>query len=111
MGYDTIAVNHVTPPFYQMTQQGLIEKKRFGVWMSHAAEQGEGGGEIVFGGSNPDRYVADTLRWAPVTRKAYWEVELRNATLGGVALPLGAVDGKPMGAAIDTGSNHILYNY
>lgn len=58
------------------------------------------GGEIVFGGTNPARYDADTLAWAPVIRKAYWEVELQNATLGGEPLDLGT--GRT-GAAIDTG--------
>jgi saccharopepsin len=103
LGYDTIAVQHVVPPFYNMINQKLIDQKVFGVWMNNA--DGGEGGEIVFGGTNKERYDETTLQWAPVIRKGYWEVRLEGAKLGQQTLNLG---GDKVGAAIDTGSSLLV---
>jgi saccharopepsin len=103
LGYDTISVQRVVPPFYNLINQKLLDKPQFGVYMSRS-DEGEGS-EILFGGSNPSRYDAATLAWAPVIRKAYWEVELKSATFGGKPLDIGVKGGKRMGAAIDTGTS------
>ena len=37
------------------------------------------GGEISWGGVNPERFVGeypDAFNWVPVTRKAYWEIDV-----------------------------------
>ena len=103
LGYDNIAVQKVVPPFYNMINQELIDEPVFGVWMN-SADQGEGG-EITFGGTNTDHYDEETLGWAPIIRKGYWEVELKEASLGDLKLDLGK---KRMGAAIDTGSSLLV---
>jgi len=103
LGYDNIAVQRVVPPFYNMINQKLISQKVFGVWMNHA-DDGEGG-EIVFGGTNEEHYDKDTLGWAPIIRKGYWEVELQSVRLGKKDIGTGVKKGKRMGAAIDTGSS------
>ena len=66
--------------------------------MGHT-ENGEEGGEIVFGGTNTERYDASTLKWAPVIRRGYWEVKLEGAKFGGKTLDIG----EKVSAAIDTG--------
>jgi saccharopepsin len=109
LGYDTISVQRVVPPFYNMINQKLLDEQLFGVWMTHA-DNSEEGGEITFGGTNTARYDAKTLGWANVIRKGYWEVELEAVFLGGQELNVGLSDkqrkeGKRMGAAIDTGSS------
>jgi saccharopepsin len=101
LGYDRISVQHVTPPFYNMIDQTLVDEKVIGVWMNHQSD-GDDGGEIVFGGTNTDHYDPKTLSWAPVIRKGYWEVELEGAWMGVEKLNLGKAR---MGAAIDTGSS------
>lgn len=55
LGYDTIAVNHVPPPFYNLVKKGLLDQPIFGVWLGDSEEDGKGG-EIVFGGVNHDHY-------------------------------------------------------
>lgn len=100
LGYDTISVKHVVPPFYQMINQGLIDAAIIGVWLGN--DQETTGGELLFGGVDEDHFDASTLVYAPVIRRGYWEVELEAAYLGDIALNLGT--GRS-GAAIDTGSS------
>jgi len=117
LGFDTISVRRVVPPFYNMISQHLVKNPVFGVWMNHQTTTSSSspsvsphddinnadGGEIIFGGTNPDHYDESTLVWAPVIRKGYWEVELEGAWIGDDQLNLGT-KGR-MGAAIDTGSS------
>jgi saccharopepsin len=63
---------------------------------------GGGNGEITFGAIDDSRFKGE-ISWAPVIRKAYWEVAMEKAS----------VDGKPVPnvstrrAAIDTGTSLI----
>ena len=97
LGYDTIAVEQVVPPFYLMMEQHDIEPL-FGVYVN--AKVDNDAGEIVFGGVNKDKFTGE-LHYAPVVRKAYWEVAMSSVTVNGKAL-----EGKHT-AAIDTGTSLI----
>lgn len=57
---------------YNMVSQGLIKEPVFSFWMNRKADENEGG-ELVFGGVDPDHYVGDHT-FVPVTRKGYWQV-------------------------------------
>jgi saccharopepsin len=97
LGYDTISVEKVVPPFYLMLQQHNIAKV-FGCYMNH--QDGKVPSEIVFGGINEERFTGD-VTYARVVRKAYWEVSLEHITVGGTTL------GGNHTAAIDTGTSLI----
>ncbi|KAI9346525.1 aspartic peptidase domain-containing protein [Obelidium mucronatum] len=101
LAYDTIAVQRVVPPFYAMVQQKLVDAPIFSAWLGNNANGGEGG-EIVFGGVNKDRFTGPIV-WAPVVRKAYWEVAFSDFTVGQTKLEIAAKS-----AAIDTGSSLIV---
>ncbi|KAJ3143096.1 Vacuolar protease A [Physocladia obscura] len=107
LAYDTIAVQKVVPPFYAMVnltllvKQKLVDAPLFSAWLGDNAD-GEEGGEIIFGAIDETRYTGP-LVWAPVVRKAYWEVEFSNVTVGGSFIELDATS-----AAIDTGSSLII---
>ena len=94
LAYDTISVNHIVPPFYQMINQGLIDSPVFSFRLGSSEEDG---GEAMFGGIDHSAYTG-TLDYVPVRRKAYWEVELEKVSLGDDELELDNT-----GAAIDTG--------
>jgi len=98
LGYDTISVNHITPPFYNMLNQGLIDEPVFSFRIGSSENDG---GVATFGGIDPTDYVG-TLHYVPVRRKAYWEVELDKVSLGDEELEL-----ENTGAAIDTGTSLI----
>lgn len=98
LAYDTISVNGVVPPFYQMVNQGLLDKPVFSFYLGNSEEEG---GEAVFGGIDSDHYTGK-ITYAPVRRKGYWEVELDSIALGDDELEL-----ENTGAAIDTGTSLI----
>ena len=94
LAYDTISVNHITPPFYSMINQHLIDSKVFSFRLGSSEDDG---GEAIFGGIDKSAFTGE-LHYAPVRRKAYWEVELSKVSLGNDVLEL-----ENTGAAIDTG--------
>lgn len=100
LAYDTIAVAGTVPPFYKMIQQNLVEEPLFGVYMGDQNDGGDGG-EITFGSINPARFKGE-ISWAPVIRKAYWEVAMDSVFLAGKQLNVVSTS-----AAIDTGTSLI----
>ena len=95
LAYDTISVNHITPPFYNMIDQGLLDENVFSFRLGTSEEDG---GEAIFGGVDRSAFTG-RLHYVPVRRKAYWEVELEKIALGKEELEL-----ENTGAAIDTGT-------
>lgn len=100
LGYDTIAVERVVPPFYSMINQKLIEKPLFSVYLGRAANNE--GGELLFGDINPDHFEGE-IKYAPVIRKGYWEVSFPYFKIGDKKFALD----KSGRAAIDTGTSLI----
>jgi saccharopepsin len=94
LAYDTIAVNHITPPFYKMVENGLLDSPVFSFRMGSSEEDG---GEAIFGGVDSKAHKG-SLHYVPVRRKAYWEVELPKVKFGDDEVEL-----ENTGAAIDTG--------
>ena len=99
MGYDTISVNHIVPPFYNMLAQGLLDQPVFSFRLGSSDADG---GEAVFGGVDDSAYTGK-LNYVPVRRKGYWEVELESIKFGEEELEL-----ENTGAAIDTGTSLIV---
>ncbi|GAA5901511.1 hypothetical protein JCM5296_006800 [Sporobolomyces johnsonii] len=97
LAYDTISVQHVVPPFYNMINQGLLDAPQFAFWLGKDPEQGE----AIFGGVD-ERHYTGKIDYVPVRRKGYWEVELEQVKFGKETLDL-----ENTGAAIDTGTSLI----
>ncbi|EJF61236.1 endopeptidase [Dichomitus squalens LYAD-421 SS1] len=98
LAYDTIAVNHITPPFYHLINKGLVDEPVFSFRLGSSEDDG---GEAIFGGVDDSAYTGK-IQYVPVRRKAYWEVELEKVSLGDDVLEL-----ESTGAAIDTGTSLI----
>jgi len=98
LAYDTISVNHITPPFYSMMNGGHLDANVFSFRVGSSEEDG---GEAVFGGIDESHYTGK-IHYVPVRRKAYWEVELAKFSFGDEEVEL-----ENTGAAIDTGTSLI----
>lgn len=100
LGYDTISVNKIVPPFYSMIDQGLLDEPVFAFYLGNADNEGDES-EAVFGGVNKDHYTGK-LTEIPLRRKAYWEVDLDAITFGDSTAELDNT-----GVILDTGTSLI----
>ncbi|KAJ1332104.1 hypothetical protein BSLG_009037 [Batrachochytrium salamandrivorans] len=80
LGFDTISVEKVVPPLYNLVHQNQLEAPLFGVWLGGSSESE--GGEITFDLSTTttlmDPLVGSSLFALPVA-----EAEAINAAIGG----------------------------
>jgi len=79
LAFESISVDGPLPAFYNMISQFNIQPL-FSVWFNREANASPGG-EIVFGGVDPDHFDGDHT-YVPVTREAYWQFDVDSATIG-----------------------------
>jgi saccharopepsin len=98
LGYETISVNKIPPPFYNMISQGLIEDPVFAFYLCSTDQESE----VTFGGIDEEHYSGELI-YLPLRRKAYWEVSLDSLTFGDDTAIL-----ENTGAILDTGTSLIV---
>ncbi|KAG4305950.1 hypothetical protein PORY_000860, partial [Pneumocystis oryctolagi] len=101
LGFRSISVNNIVPPFYNMIQQNALESPVFAFWIGSLGKDIEGG-ECTFGGVDPNHYQGEIL-YTPLRRKAYWEVELSSFSYGDQIVKM-----ENTGAIFDTGTSLIV---
>jgi saccharopepsin len=99
LGYDTISVNKIPPPFYNMIDQGLLDEPVFAFYLSDTNNGDDS--EATFGGVDKSHYTGK-ITTIPLRRKAYWEVDLDAITFGDSTAEL-----ENTGVILDTGTSLI----
>jgi len=99
LGYDTISVNKIPPPFYSMIDQGLLDEPVFAFYLSDTNNGDDS--EATFGGIDESHYTGK-ITTIPLRRKAYWEVDLDAITFGDSTAEL-----ENTGVILDTGTSLI----
>lgn len=100
LGYDTISVNKIVPPFYSMIDQGLLDEPVFAFYLGDSNDESDES-EAIFGGVNKDHYEGKITE-IPLRRKAYWEVDLDAISFGDATAEL-----ENTGVILDTGTSLI----
>ncbi|KAL4868908.1 hypothetical protein BDV12DRAFT_168852 [Aspergillus spectabilis] len=100
LGFDTISVNGIVPPFYKAIDQGLLDDPVFAFYLGDANQEGDSS-EATFGGIDKDHYEGELIK-IPLRRKAYWEVDLDAIALGDEVAEL-----EDTGVILDTGTSLI----
>lgn len=98
LGFDTISVNHIEPPFYTMVKQGLLDEPVFSFSLSDKEKKES---EVVFGGVDSKLFTGKITK-LPLRRKAYWEVDLQGISFGNETAEF-----ENTGAILDTGTSLI----
>lgn len=80
MGYPSIAVDGLEPWFNNAFEQHVIAENKFSFWLNR--DNTSNGGELYFGGSNPDHYTGN-FTCTNVTRQAYWQFLLEGGSVAG----------------------------
>ncbi|XWS12864.1 hypothetical protein CRYUN_Cryun37aG0127100 [Craigia yunnanensis] len=80
LGFKEISVGNAIPVWYNMIKQGLIKEPVFSFWLNRNVEE-EVGGEIVFGGVDPNHYKGKHT-YVPVTQKGYWQFDIGDVLIG-----------------------------
>ncbi|ERN00700.1 cyprosin [Amborella trichopoda] len=81
LGFQSISVGNVVPVWYNMVKKGLVKEPIFSFWFNRNA-QDEEGGEIVFGGVDPNHFIGEHT-YVPVTQKGYWQFDMGDFLIGG----------------------------
>ncbi|KAK4242939.1 vacuolar protease [Achaetomium macrosporum] len=97
LGYDTISVNRIVPPFYKMVEQKLVDEPVFAFYLADT----NGESEVVLGGVDKDHYKGK-ITTIPLRRKAYWEVDFDAISYGDDTAEL-----ENTGVILDTGTSLI----
>ncbi|XP_077171110.1 cathepsin D-like isoform X2 [Paroedura picta] len=81
LGYPSISVNNVTPPFDHMMKDKMLQKNLFTFHLCNTNYVSQDhGGEITFGEINHNAYEGE-IQYHAVTRKAYWQIKMDKVTV------------------------------
>lgn len=70
LGFPTISVQGIPPPFTKMVEEGLVDEPVFSFWLNRNAKE-DLGGLLTFGGVNPD-YFEGEHKWVDLSLAGYW---------------------------------------
>lgn len=104
MAFPELAKANTIPPMYRMKQDGIIDELIFSFWLRGMDEDDglENGGEIEIGGYDQSKIKSGSkLTWIDITKRPYWELDLKEAYIDGHERYHGKV-------VIDSGTSMII---
>jgi len=86
LAFQSIAVDNVVPPWYNMLNQKLVTTPVFAFWLNTNYSQ-PNGGELIFGGTNANHYTG-AITYVPLTKQTYWQFVFQDVFVTGTAQKL-----------------------
>eukprot|EP00293_Proteomonas_sulcata_P013251 CAMPEP_0184298510 /NCGR_PEP_ID=MMETSP1049-20130417/9302_1 /TAXON_ID=77928 /ORGANISM="Proteomonas sulcata, Strain CCMP704" /LENGTH=486 /DNA_ID=CAMNT_0026608665 /DNA_START=12 /DNA_END=1472 /DNA_ORIENTATION=- len=80
LAFQSISVDHVVPPFYNMVSQKAVEAPVFAFYLNRHEKEGE----LVFGGTDPAHYTG-AITYIPLSNETYWEFKLDDLLVDGTS--------------------------
>lgn len=98
MAFSAISVDHVTPVFEVMVEEGTVDNGSFAFFLTNQA--GEEGSTLVLGGVDP-QFAATPFKYYPVILEAWWVIEVSAVVLGNTTFEI-------KNAIVDTGTSVLV---
>nr|AAS72876.1 aspartyl protease [Triatoma infestans] len=105
LAFPPIAKGQAIPPFFNMIDQGLLDKPVFSVYLNRNPDE-EVGGEIIFGGVDEKRFNKESLTTVPLTNPTYWMFKMDEVSTSGTNGKSWCQNG--CRATADTGTSFIV---
>ncbi|KAI6216768.1 Aspartic protease 6-like, protein [Aphelenchoides fujianensis] len=103
LGWPSLAADQVTPPIQELIKQ--LDQPLFTIWLDRQPNSmGEAGGLITYG-ALVSANCETPLVYAPVTKEAYWQVDVDGFSMGSYS------NTNKKSAISDTGTAYILAPY
>ncbi|KAL1139945.1 hypothetical protein AAG570_006922 [Ranatra chinensis] len=81
LGFPQLSFSGALPPFHNMLAQNLLSEPVFSVYLNRD-QKAETGGEITFGGIDPQKVDQSSLKYIPLTKKTYWQFNVESVSSG-----------------------------
>ncbi|KAH8352877.1 hypothetical protein KR084_006988 [Drosophila pseudotakahashii] len=78
LGFSSIAINSITPPFFNLVAEGLVKKAVFSIYLNRNGTNAVNGGELILGGADSGLY-SGCLTYVPVSSAGYWQFTMSKA--------------------------------
>lgn len=98
MAFSAISVDHITPVFQVLMQEGKVSDGSFAFFLTDKA--GEEGSALVLGGVDP-QFASTPFKYYPVSLEAWWVIDVPQVTLGNKTYQL-------KNAIVDTGTSVLV---
>ncbi|ETN85268.1 eukaryotic aspartyl protease [Necator americanus] len=80
LAFPSIAVDGVTPPFYNAVQQGLVDQPIFTVFLRHVGDQDNVPGGVYTYGGLDDQNCGPVLAYQPLSSATYYQFKLDSVS-------------------------------
>ncbi|XP_011206943.2 lysosomal aspartic protease-like [Bactrocera dorsalis] len=104
MAFQSIAIDNVVPPFYNLYSQGLVSENLFSFYLASAGTSTQGG-QLILGGSDSSLYQG-SLTYVSLSQETYWQFSLGGASMNGSVLCSSGCQ-----AIADTGTSLLVAPY